>query len=174
MNRSSKIVWLSLFIALGLIVFMFESYIPRPLPWLKPGLANIASLLALYLFGFQSAMIVIILRVILGSLLLGSFLNPAFLLSMAGGISATLVMAFMLKYCSRFFSIVGISISGAVVHNIVQLILVMLFVVNQYTILYLMPVMILSSLFSGTVVAVISHFLIERLKSLHPVQPKAG
>ncbi len=167
-NNSSnqKIVWLSLFIAIGLILFVFESYIPRPLPWLKPGLANISTLLALYLFGFQEALIVVACRIVLGSLLVGTFLNPTFDLAMGGGISAAQVMSLIKKIGRSTFSIFGVSIAGALMHNISQLILVIAFLVQRIQVLYLLPLMMFSSLFSGFVVAFVSHYLIERIHQL--------
>ena len=115
-SRNRVIVWLSLLIAVGLILFIFEVYIPRPLPWLKPGLANISTLLALYFFNFQAAIIVVIVRVVTGSFLVGTFLNPAFILAMGGGVASTLVMSLVKTYFSRTFSIFGISILLSLIH----------------------------------------------------------
>jgi len=163
---SSKLARLSLLIGLGLILFLFESLIPRPLPWLKPGLANIATLLAIYMMGFSEAIIVVIVRVLVGSLLLGSLFNPAFVLSFGGGLTAALVMGLTHRFFSRIFSIFGISILGAVVHNMAQLLLVQILIVHRMEIFYLAPVMILSSLFTGFIVALVSYLLIEKVQDL--------
>lgn len=163
-NSARRIVWLSIFIAIGLIVFIFESYIPRPLPWLKPGLANIATLTVLYIWGCKSAMIMVIFRVFLGSIIMGTFLNPAFILALGGGMMATLAMAGVKRLASDRFSIFGISIVGAVTHNLVQLILVEWLIVRQIEIFYLIPALILSALFTGMLVAFISHHVLEAMK----------
>ncbi|MBN1155905.1 Gx transporter family protein [candidate division KSB1 bacterium] len=159
-SRNRSLVWLSLLITMGLILFMFEAYIPRPLPWLKPGLANISTLLALYLFNTQAALLVVIVRVVLGSLLVGTFLNPAFILAIGGGIMATLVMSFFKRYFAQTFSILGISIFGALTHNVVQLLLVYVIIVKHKGIFNLLPLLIISALFSGIIVAVITHYLL--------------
>ena len=164
-SSSQKPVWLAMLIATGLIIFIFEMYIPRPLPWLKPGLANIATLLALYMFGIQAAFVVFISRVILGSLIMGTLLNPVFLLSFGGGIAATSIMAVTKRFGEKFFSIFGVSIMGAVVHNIVQLILVAVLIIHQSGIFYLTPVMLISSLFTGIIVAFISYYLLINIKN---------
>lgn len=158
-----KIVWLAVLIAIGLIIFLFETYIPRPLPWLKPGLANMTTLLALYLFGVEAALIVVAGRVFLGTLIMGTFLNPAFILAMGGGILAILAMATAKKIGPQLFSIFGISIIGAITHNIAQLILVEFIIVKQIEIFYLLPILILSALFTGMIVAFISHYLLENI-----------
>jgi heptaprenyl diphosphate synthase len=40
-------------IVVGLLLFIFEAYLPRPVPWLKFGLANIVTLIALYWIGWD-------------------------------------------------------------------------------------------------------------------------
>ena len=162
-SRNSSIVLLSLFVSTGLILFIFEAYIPRPLPWLKPGLANIATLLTLYLFDFRAALLVVILRVVIGSLLVGTFLNPAFILAIGGGVMATVVMAFVKHFFARTFSILGISILGAVTHNLVQLLLVYVLIVTQKVIFKLLPLMMISALVSGTIVAIITYYLFTQI-----------
>jgi len=165
-RTNSQIARLALLVAVGLILFLFESYLPRPLPWVKPGLAHVATLLAIYLMGNREAMIVVVIRVLVGSLLLGSFFNPAFILSLGGGIAATLVMGFAHRHFSAIFSIFGISILGAVVHNLTQLVLVQILLVHRLELFYLAPVMILSSLFTGTIVALASYLLIRKIQVL--------
>lgn len=77
---------------------------------------------------------------------------------------ATLAMGFTHRYCSPVFSIFGISILGAVVHNLTQLLLVQILIVPHNEIFYLAPFMILSSLFTGFIVALVSYLLMEKLK----------
>lgn len=163
---NSKLVRLSLLIGLGIILFLFESFIPRPLPWLKPGFAHIATLMAMYLMGNGAAIIVVLIRVLVGSLLLGSLFNPAFILAMSGGIAATLVMGITNRYFSQLFSIFGISILGALVHNLTQLILVELLLVQSFEIFYLAPFMMLSSIFTGFVVALAANLVISKISSV--------
>lgn len=169
---SARLVRLSLLIGMGLVLFLFESLIPRPLPWLKPGLAHIATLIALYLMGISEAMIVVIIRVVVGSLLLGSLFNPAFILSLGGGIVATIVMGLTYRCFSKIFSIFGISILGAVVHNLTQLLLVQILIVHRLELFYLAPLMILSSLFTGFIVALVSYLLMEKAQLIS--MPNSG
>jgi len=163
---NSKLVRLALLTAVGLILFLFESLIPRPLPWLKPGLAHIATLIAIYMMGMSEAIIVVIIRVVVGSLLLGSLFNPAFILSLGGGVVATIVMGLTYRYFSNIFSIFGISILGAVVHNLTQLLLVQVLIVQRIELFYLTPLMILSSIFTGFIVALVAYLLMQRVAML--------
>ena len=77
-SRTQILLQLSLIATGGLVLFLFESLIPRPLPWLKPGLANIATLYALQKFGLRESLSVTLLRICVGGIILGTFLNPAF------------------------------------------------------------------------------------------------
>jgi heptaprenyl diphosphate synthase len=163
---NSRLVRLSLLTAFGIILFLFESLIPRPLPWLKPGLSHIATLIALYTMGISDAMIIVILRILVGSLLVGTLFNPAFILSLGGGIAATMAMSLARRYFSKIFSIFGVSILGAVVHNMTQLFLVEILIIGRIEIFYLAPVMILSSLFTGFIVAFAAYLLIEKTRLL--------
>jgi heptaprenyl diphosphate synthase len=162
-NPTAKLVNLALLIAIGLIVFIFESYIPRPLPWLKPGLANIVTLVVLYHYGFKEALVVVIIRVILGSLILGTFLSPSFILALTGGVCATIAMFGVLKVIPRVFSILGISIIGAVAHNIAQVLMLNALIVKQSELFFLLPILILSGLFAGLIVGLIGYYLLECL-----------
>ena len=65
-------------VALGLTII--ENAIPTPLPGVKPGLANIVTLIVLARYGWRVAAWVSLLRVVAGSLLFGSFLSPGFFL----------------------------------------------------------------------------------------------
>ena len=91
--KGRRLVHLALLASVGLILFMFEGILPRPFPWLKIGLGNVASLLALFLYGAGGALAVTGIRVFLGSLLIGTFLSPAFLLSSGGALASWAVMA---------------------------------------------------------------------------------
>ncbi|HDP98277.1 MAG TPA: Gx transporter family protein [bacterium] len=163
LSHNGTLAQMALLTGIGLILFLFETFIPRPLPWLKPGLAHIATLIALYALGNSAALIVVVGRIFLGAFLTGTFLNPAFILSFFGGVSATLIMILMKKHFTNIFSIYGISICGAIVHNITQLVLIKFLIVHQPTIFLLLPVMVLTSIFSGFVVAFISRFLIQKI-----------
>ncbi len=100
MARSSarKITQLALLTGAGLALFLFESLIPRPLPWIKPGLSQIATIVALYAYGWREAIAVVAARVCLGALLIGSFAGPGFWLALPAGAAAALVMALVHRW----------------------------------------------------------------------------
>jgi heptaprenyl diphosphate synthase len=160
---------IALLAAYALGLHSLESLLPSPVPWMKPGIANIITLITLLLYGMRPAILVTLIRVILASLFTGTFLGPAFMLSLSGGIASTAAMGLLLSAAPGLFSAVGLSIIGALAHNIAQLILAyFLFIQRIEAILLISPVIILIGTLTGTVNGVISDLLMKNLKK--PVQ----
>jgi heptaprenyl diphosphate synthase len=65
-------------VALGIILHRLETLLPLPTTWVKLGLANLMTLMALIYLGTREAFIVTLLRVILGSILAETFSGPIF------------------------------------------------------------------------------------------------
>lgn len=169
-NAQQRLARTALLAAFGLVMYLFESTLPRPLPWAKPGLANIATLLALYMLGANSAWTVTLIRVCVGSFILGGFFSPGFWLSFAGGICSCGVMIVLRRNWSHGFSVVGISLAGALVHVLAQIALAGILIVRRFEILYLLPFMLWPALVAGLVVGVAAFLVLERFG----VEPQIG
>ena len=124
-------------IAIGLS--LIESVLPSPMPGVKPGIANIITLYAIYRFNFKTAMWVSILRVFATSLILGQFLSPTFMLSLTGSMLSLLTLYFVIKLPSKFFSPISFSVLSSFAHIAGQLILVRLWLIPHASIYYLNP-----------------------------------
>jgi heptaprenyl diphosphate synthase len=107
--------------AVAITLQIAESLAPRPLPWLRLGLANGVTLLALVRLGTAAGLTVAGLRVLLTGLLLGTFGGPAFVLSAAGSAAAVLVMAGALRRLCPPLSLLGVSVLGSGAHVTGQL-----------------------------------------------------
>ena len=160
--KPRRITILPMLAAGGAVIFVFESMIPQPLPWAKLGLSNIAVLLAIYYFGFWEGLTVSWLKVIIGGLFTGGLLSPGFALGMAGGGLAVIAMTSLRAGFGDRFSPVGISIAGAAGHSIGQLAAVNFFFIRQGFIWNLLPIMLLTSIFTGAVVGFIGREVLER------------
>jgi heptaprenyl diphosphate synthase len=157
---------IALLSAFALGIHGIESLIPTPIPWLRPGFANIITLVTLILYGLYPAVMVTLIRVVLGSLLSGTFLGPAFLLSLGGGTTSILAMGIVFIAMPRLFSAVGLSIVGALTHNIAQLIIAYFFFVQRIeAILLITPLIMLLGTLTGTLNGFISEMLIKNLKN---------
>lgn len=148
-HGTRRMVFMALLVAMGTAMHLVEGMlaIPLPFPGVKLGLANIVTLLAIYLYGFREGLTVAVMRVLLGSLISGMFLSPGFLLGLTGAISSTLVMALLLKQ-TRCFSMIGISMAGATAHNMGQLLVASLILQNS-AVIYYVPVLLLAGIPTG-------------------------
>jgi heptaprenyl diphosphate synthase len=167
MNRmftTRRMVFLSLLVALGTALHVVEGMIlaPLPIPGVKLGLANIVTLFALSLYGLKEGMTVAVLRVLVGSLLGGLFLSPGFFLALSGAILSTLVMAFLLR-STTCFSLVGISIAGAVGHNIGQLLAASV-ILQSRSVFYYLPYLLLAAFPTGLFTGLFLKSLLKRLE----------
>lgn len=164
MRKTKKIVVISLLISLGLVLHLVESFFPLSavVPGAKLGLANIVSLIAISLFTFTSAFQVVIFRVVLGSLLAGTFMTINFYLSFSGGILSFILMYLAYYFLKDYLSLIGISIIGAVAHNAAQ-ITAAYFIISNPGIFYYLPFLILLALPTGFGVGLVSYFTLKHL-----------
>ncbi|MBI3902488.1 MAG: Gx transporter family protein [Nitrosomonadales bacterium] len=147
-------------LALGLSVL--EAAIPSPLPGVKPGLANIVTLIVLARYGWRMAAWVSLLRVLAGGLLFGNFLAPGFFLSLSGALCSLLVLAVSRHLPQRWFGPVSHSIFAAFAHIAGQLLLVYFWLIPHTGLLYLVPIFAVAALLFGTVNGLIAaHYLHE-------------
>lgn len=147
-RRAYLVSRIGLLVALGLVLQIIEGTIPPilPLPGAKLGLANLATVIALVTMGPWEALVVNVLRCLLGGLLRGSFIGLT--LSLTAGTAATLVMAALYRLGPRTLSITGVSIAGAVTHNAVQL-AVAIWLVGFPGLKYYLPYLLLIALPTG-------------------------
>lgn len=155
-------------VAIGLS--LAEAVIPSPLPGVKPGLANIVVLLVLLQYGLRTAIWVSALRVLAGSLLLGSFLTPGFWLSIAGASASLLVLSIARFLPRRAFGPVSLSVLAAFGHIGGQLALAGLWLLPSASIGYLLPVFAAAALIFGAVNGVI----VARLLVADPLAAKGA
>jgi heptaprenyl diphosphate synthase len=164
-----KLTIIAVLAALAIVLHLFEALIPIPfpIPGVKLGLANIITLLALILFDFKTAFLIVIMRTVLGSLLSGTLFNIAFLLSLSGAITATCLMAVLLalsSWSSSGSGIILVSVAGAAAHNLGQLTMAAV-LIKHSGIFYYLPVMLLSSIPTGVLTGLLLKSLLQNLKS---------
>ena len=161
MKSVKKLTTLALFTTIALTIFMLESAIPPlvPIPGIKLGLANIVTLTLLVKSNWKDALIVLVMRIILGSIFAGQMMS--FFYSLAGGLLCLLVMALLHKILSSKF-LWFISIAGAIGHNIGQILVAMIILDSGY-VLYYLPYLLISGIITGLFTGLCAHFLHPRL-----------
>lgn len=160
-NDTKRLTVMSFLIAVAMILSYVESRIPVfvAVPGVKMGLTNIASVFALYTLGAPYAVCVSVVRVFLSSLLFGNFVSMLY--SLGGAALALLSMVILKRF--NVFSAVGVSVVGAVMHNVGQIIVACIVMENAAISLYIVPLAI-SGVLSGIAVGFASGLLVEKLK----------
>jgi len=161
MRRTAR---LAMLLALATVIHTAEALVPVTMVWFRFGFANIIGLATLYLFGFRDALVVTLGRIFLGSLAAGLFGSPAFLLSLAGGTSAVFAMGLAHRVGARALSEVGVSVAGAVFHNIAQLAAAYAVLIRNDGVLLLLPLMIVAATVTGFVNGLAGRFFVRHFR----------
>lgn len=155
--------------AAAIAMALVESAVPSPLPGVKPGLANIITLLVLLRYDWATAAWVTLLRVLAVSLLVGQFLAPGFVLSLGGAVASLIVLSVAQPLVYRmplWFGPVTLSVLAALAHMMTQLFIVRLWLVPSPGVWVLAPVFIGAALLFGTV----NGLIVAWLRATDPVR----
>lgn len=163
MKKINKMIFLSLLVSIGLGLSVLESAIPLPItiPGAKLGLSNMVILITLVIFGFKEGLIVGVLKSIVLVLVTGSISSLFY--SLSGAIFSCFAMYFIYSFFSNTFSLIGVSVFGAIAHNIAQVTVAAL-MMNNVRIYSYLPILILMSLLTGYFVGLSSIYISTNLK----------
>lgn len=144
--------------ALALIFSYIEILIPINfgIPGIKLGLANLVIMIGIYLLSPKEVVSISIARITLVGFLFGNM--AAIMYSLSGAIVSFIVMLIVKK--TNKLSILGVSITGGVCHNIAQLVVAML-VVTNINLVYYAPTLIIAGAVAGLIVGVIGEKVIS-------------
>lgn len=151
--EDQRIAWLT---AVAITIHIAESALPSPLPGVKPGLANIITVIVLIQFSWRAAAWVALLRVLAGSLLIGTFLTPTFVLSFGGSLASIAVLWLATHLPGRGFSAVGYSVAAALAHMGAQFLLAWTLFIPHPGLVHLLPVLLTAALLFGLVNGIIA------------------
>ena len=154
---------LGLMSSAALILFVFETLAPRPLPWMKLGLGNLVVLLALLVYGLVAALAVAMVKLVVGGLITGSFGGPAFVIGGGAGLASLLMMALVRRGAVKTFSPVGLSIIGALTHQLMQLTLAYAYI-GQVALFFLLPLFLVWGLISGALIGLLVYWTLEKFR----------
>ena len=143
-SKAYRLVILSLYVAMALILSYIESLIPLPLPipGAKIGLPNIITLVSLLTLGWPLTLLVVIARIFLSGFLFGGGFSIVY--SLGGGLLSLLVMSLLLHFFKNRISIILISVFGAITHNLGQVIVAAIVVQTTSLLLYFLFLMLLA------------------------------
>ena len=166
-------------VVLGYIEGIITAFAPLP-PGIKLGLANTVLLYGIYTLGAGYSVILMILKVILTGFMSGN-LASAFLYSMGGAV-LSLVMMLLVKHISRDkVTIVGVSVVGAVFHNVGQ-VLVASLILQTGGLMFYAFILTFSAVVTGVLTGIAGKQIVRVLRlpgaaghdSKRPKEPKEG
>lgn len=163
MKKLNKMIFISLLAAVGLALGVLESAIPLPIamPGARLGLSNMVVLVTIVIFGFKDGIKVSMLKSVVLMLVTGSV--SSFIYSFSGAVLSTIAMYITYRYLSKLFSLIGVSIMGALAHNFAQVSVASLILANIRIYTYL-PFLMIMSLFTGYFVGLSSRMIIKNLR----------
>lgn len=158
-----KITYMAMLLTLIVVLSVFESTLP-PMPFLppavRPGLANIVTMFALFFIGKKEAFSLALLKSCFVMLTRGI---TSGILSLSGGILSILTLIVLCSIFGNKISYILLSIFGAVMHNIGQLTAIIIILRTPATAYYL-PVLLISGIIMGSVTGILLNILLPVLQ----------
>ncbi len=165
-NKSKKVATFGILFALSITLSYIEALFPLlPIfpPGFKIGFSNIVTMYTLYFVGFIPALVLAVLKSMF-QLVLRGFVAGA--LSLVGGMVSVAVMGVLVYRFKKYsFSIMFVSIFGAVSHNLGQLV-ASAFMLKTHTVLYYLPVILIFGIIMGFLMGVVLNSTLKVLKNI--------
>lgn len=156
------IAWLA---ALAIAVHIIESALPSPLPGVKPGLANIITIAVFILYGWHTAVWVSLLRVFVGSILIGTFLSPTFMLSFSGAIASLIVLWLASRLPGTGLGPIGLCLLSAMAHMFGQFYIAYLLFIPHDGLFNLLPLLMTAAVVFGIISGIIVRAMLKHLEN---------
>lgn len=164
MNKHSpsfRTAYFAIMLGICLIMGYLEAILPLNLgvTGAKLGITNFVVLLILKRDGFKAALCINLARILIVNILFGSIFSLSY--SLLGGISATLLMYYLLKFKS--LSSMGVSAAGGAMHNLAQT-LCAAAMLKTPSVLKLLPLLLPAGMLAGILCGVLAELIFRRLK----------
>ena len=150
---------------LAIAIHVAESALPMPLPGAKPGLANVIVIVALLRYGWKTAAWVSMLRVLAGSIVIGTFLSPSFMLSLSGAVAAIAAVGLVWALRPAALGPIGYSVIAALAHMAAQFHVAWLLFIPHPALFGLLPILMTLALIFGLTSDIIVQAALTRMKA---------
>ena len=159
--KNKRYTLIALLASLSIVINIIENIFFPPLSFgIRFGLANTISLITINLFGIKEMLFIVLIRLTLGNLIKGTIFGTPFMISAFGLFLSSLAIIILKKFKS---SIYFMSMISAIFHTLGQMIVVT-YLYNEINILYLLPILIILSLATGFLTALISKEALKRIR----------
>jgi len=165
-SQNQRLVFMALLAAQAVILSLLEQSIPSPFmiaPGAKIGLANIITCIALFKLPVKDTITIILIRLLLAGFLGGTL--STLLFSTAGATLSFLGMYAVYKLGGKQVSLIGISVTGATLHNLGQL-LIASYIARTWNVLLLLPILTFFGILSGIATGVAANYLLKSLNKI--------
>jgi len=143
---------ISLLAGIAVVIYIVESMIPTPSPWLRYGFSHIITLFTLVFYGVGVTYGIFAVRSVIGALLVGKLFAPTFIIGICGGTVAIAVMAVIVYGLrGRGLGLVGVSVCGAWINNLVQVAAAYFVFIQHPEIFMILPLFLLFAVITGMV-----------------------
>lgn len=140
------------FAFLSSFIAAIENMFPRPIPYFRIGFSFIIILMVLDSFNLKELLLMIAIKNISVAIVFAYILTPPFYLGITGGIMSVIIMKLMRNF-KNIFSLLGVSIAGALVSNLSQAILSQ-YLFNLPDIKFLILPVLIISLITGSIIGI--------------------
>ena len=141
--------------AMCIFLSAVEFAIPKPLPFLRIGLANLPVILALSFFNFPQLLKLVLIKVLVQGIISGTLFSYVFLFSCAGSFSSAITMYLLYKFFFNrgWVSALGLTLAGSMANNCAQILMARLILFGENT-KYVAPLLLLTGLISGLILGI--------------------
>ncbi len=166
MTRNQRLVFISLLAAQAVVISLLERSIPSPFaiaPGAKLGLANIITCIALFTLPTKDTITIIGIRLALSTFLGGTI--STLLYSSTGAILSFIGMYLVQKLGAKRVSIIGISTTGGIMHNVGQL-LTASWIAGTWMVMLYLPILSFFGILSGIATGIAANYLLQYIEKL--------
>jgi heptaprenyl diphosphate synthase len=150
--------------ALAAAVRSANSTLSSPLPGVKPGPAKMVTILALTQYGCATAAWAALRRMPVGSLLIGAFLPPAFVLKLCGAVASIAIWGIPVSAPGRGFGPVGYSLLAALANMAAQFFTASWAFIPHAGLFHLLPILMTAALIFGIISGMITQVALQRMR----------
>ena len=145
---------LALLGAFCLFLSTIEFMIPKPLPFMRIGIANLPLMLALDIFPFPAFLALVGIKILGQAIITGTLFSYIFLFSLVGTSLAAVSMYILRRLLGpRRVTFIGVSTAGAMISNVSQMTLAWLFLFGNSA-RFITPPFLLAGLLTGITLGV--------------------
>lgn len=162
-HSNIRVDLVALLAACALFLSTIEYMIPKPIPFMRLGIANIPLIIALGVLSYREYFLLLLLKILAQGIMSGTIFSYIFLFSIAGSLSSALIMLAAYTIFKENISRIGISLIGALGSTLSQLLISRLILFKEATYV-IAPLFLFSGLVSSIILGIFSQQFIGSSK----------